>query len=120
MKNTIKVFRAKSGDSGKYILSSGFTGLLPLTPLIDSEWLEMVFLSDKFNRQKDQMSEGGTMSGVKTSSLSGLYIPYFASFKKEHDCMRVWSAVKKATNLEAQKLADLTSLKEYCLSHLFA
>lgn len=94
MKNSVKVFRAQEGDSDRYVLLSGFTGLLSTTPLIDPNWLEMIFLSSEFNKQKNQMSEGGTMSGVKSGSFDELYIPYYSSTTSEQSCLVAWDKAK--------------------------
>lgn len=120
MKNSVKVFRAQEGDSDRYVLSSGFTGLLSTTPLIDPNWLEMIFLSSEFNKQKNQMSEGGTMSGVKSGSFDELYIPYYSSTTSEQSCLVAWDKAKAIVDVESRKLVGLMKLREYCLTNLFA
>lgn len=120
MKNSVKVFRAQAGDSDRYVLSSGFAGLLSTTPLIDPNWLEMIFLSSEFNKQKNQMSEGGTMSGVKSGSFDELYIPYYSSTTSEQSCLVAWDKAKAIVDVESRKLVGLMKLREYCLTNLFA
>jgi hypothetical protein len=43
MKDSIKVYLAKEDDDSKYILSTGFYGLVPKHESINSKWLSNIF-----------------------------------------------------------------------------
>lgn len=83
MKNSVKVYQSTDDDENRYILSTGFYGLLCDETKVNSRWLIELFKSDYFNTQKDKFSEGSSMSGIKDSQLADIKLKVFADKKEE-------------------------------------
>ena len=119
MKDTNKVYISKNNDEEKYILSTGFYGILPTKNDIDPIWLFEIFKSKYFIVQKDKLSEGGTMSGIKDSQLNELNIKIWLDKEMQNFACKLLKSFTKIMEIELHKENSLVKLKSYLLKTLF-
>ena len=119
MKNTNKVYISKNNDEGKYILSTGFYGVFPIKNDIDPVWLFEIFKSNYFITQKDKLSEGGTMSGIKDSQLNELNIKIWINRSTQNVACKLLTSFTKIIKYELTKENQLKKLKHFILKTLF-
>ena len=119
MKDTNKVYISKNNDEEKYILSTGFYGILPIENDIDPIWLFETFKSKYFIVQKDKLSEGGTMSGIKDSQLNELNIKIWLDKEMQNFACKLLKSFTKIIEIELGKENSLIKLKSYLLKTLF-
>ena len=119
MKDTNKVYISKNNDEEKYILSTGFYGILPIENDIDPIWLFEIFKSKYFIVQKDKLSEGGTMSGIKDSQLNELNIKIWLDKEMQNFACKLLKSFTKIIEIELGKENSLIKLKSYLLKTLF-
>ena len=119
MKDTNKVYISKNNDEEKYILSTGFYGILPTKNDIDPIWLFEIFKSKYFIVQKDKLSEGGTMSGIKDSQLNELNIKIWLDKEMQNFACKLLKSFTKIIEIELGKENSLIKLKSYLLKTLF-
>ena len=119
MKNTIKVYQSVGNDEERYILSTGFYGLLCNKNLIDPRWLLELFKSEYFNSQKDRFSEGSSMSGIKDSQLADINLKVFKNRELEFIHSNYIEKVSQKIKLEKQVLKMLFKQKQFYLNAMF-
>ena len=119
MKNSIKVFRSSGNDESKYVLSTGFYGVLSLSDKIKSLWLEQIFKSNYFNNQKDKFSEGSSMSGVKDNQFSDLKIKIFKDNNSQQKYIKILNMIEDCIKNNTKALSFLYKEKQYLLNNLF-
>jgi type I restriction enzyme S subunit len=75
MKNTLKVINSDTFHNESVIFSTGFCGIACNN--VSPDFLEQFFLSEEFNTQKDNLSEGSTQQAINNSKLKEIkiYIP---------------------------------------------
>ena len=119
MKNTIKVYQSVGNDEERYILSTGFYGLLCNKNLIDPRWLLELFKSEYFNSQKDRFSEGSSMSGIKDSQLADIKLKMFKNRKFESFHGDHIQKISQKIELEKRILKLLLLQKQFYLKAMF-
>ena len=119
MKDSIKVYLASSEDQNKYILSTGFYGIVSLSPRISSKWLMMLFLSKFFNDQKDKFSEGSSMSGIKDNQFSDIKIKVFKNIENQDKSVAFLKSLHEVMEINKLHLWSLQKLKKFLLNSLF-
>ena len=119
MKNTIKVYQSVGNDEERYILSTGFYGLLCNKNLIDPRWLLELFKSEYFNSQKDRFSEGSSMSGIKDSQLADIKLKMFKNRKLESFHGDHIQKISQKIELEKRILKLLLLQKQFYLNAMF-
>lgn len=119
MKNTIKVYQSVCNDEERYILSTGFYGLLCNKTLIDHRWLLELFKSEYFNSQKDRFSEGSSMSSIKDSQLADIKLKVFKNYEFESlHCDNI-QIISQKIELEKRIYKLLLKQKQFCLNAMF-
>ena len=119
MKNSIKVYQSTNDDENRYILSTGFYGLLCDETKVNSRWIIELFKSDYFNTQKDRFSEGSSMSGIKDSQLADITLKVFADKKQEKYHTNNIQNLSKKIQLEKNTLELLLKQKQFFLNAMF-
>jgi len=78
MKNTVKVYCFTNSnmreETERFILSTGFAGVL-CKDGIDPTYLKQVFLSDYFNREKNELASGSTQQAVNNEGILSILVP---------------------------------------------
>ena len=119
MKDTIKVYKSKNDDETKYILSTGFYGLLCNENKINSDWLLEIFRSNYFNNQKNKFSEGSSMSGIKDNQLEDIKIKIFKDRQMESYNVKFFNLLNKKIYIENNLVEKYKEQKKYLLSNMF-
>ena len=119
MKNTIKVYKSENDDENKYILSTGFYGILCDENKVNSNWMLEIFKSNYFNKQKNKFSEGSSMSGIKDSQLEDIQIKIFSDKNQELKFCKLFNCLNKKLSFEQKYLEKLKEQKKYLLSNMF-
>lgn len=91
MKNTLKVVRCSERFVENSILSTGFSGIF--SDKVISEYLEQIFLSEDFNIQKDNLSEGSTQEAINNSKLKDIYIKIPLNLKEQKKIAEILTKV---------------------------
>ena len=119
MKDTIKIYKSKNDDETKYILSTGFYGLLCNENKINSDWLLEIFRSNYFNNQKNKFSEGSSMSGIKDNQLEDIKIKIFKDRQMESYNVKFFNLLNKKIYIENNLVEKYKEQKKYLLSNMF-
>jgi type I restriction enzyme, S subunit len=119
MKNSVKVLKASKYHEKNYVLSTGFYGVLPIDEFVTSEWLNHVFLSESFNRQKDKLSEGSSMSGIKDSQLNDLTVPIFLNSEFQTIAINLLSSIQSIKKLMINQLGEYQRQRNGLLQQMF-
>ena len=118
MKSTNKVVYADEYLCNKVVLSTGFYGVLPQSPIL-GKWLKYFFLTKGFNEEKDGLSEGGTMSGIKDSAVLEITIPLNEDEGITSYEVLALDTISEKLNLTSEATERLSSLKKLLLVSLF-
>ena len=119
MKDSVKVYQSVDDDENRYVLSTGFYGLLCNEDMVSSQWILELFKSDYFNLQKDRFSEGSSMSGIKDSQLSDIQLKIFVNRSSEKYHTDRLSLISKKLSIETALLVALTKQKRFFLNAMF-
>ena len=119
MKNSVKVYQSTDDDENRYILSTGFYGLLCDETKVNSCWIIELFKSDYFNTQKDKFSEGSSMSGIKDSQLADITLKVFFDKKQEIYHTNNIQSLSKKIQLEKDLLEMLLKQKQFFFNAMF-
>lgn len=74
MKDSVKVIKSSGEITGNIIFSTGFIRVSTNNG-VNSEFLKQIFLSNKFNQNKDSLAIGSTQPAIRLSDLSALTVP---------------------------------------------
>jgi len=119
MKNTVKVFKSTDDDDEKYVLSTGFYGLLCEETKMNADWLYHLFKTNYFNDQKDRFSEGSSMSGIKDSQFNDIKIKIFENKLEEENFLSFLNLIDCSIQVEIRLLELFQNGKKYFLANLF-
>ena len=119
MKDSIKVYKSENDDESKYILSTGFYGILCNEDVVNSDWMVEIFKSNYFNNQKDRFSEGSSMSGIKENQLEDIKVKLFKNKNLEKKYCQLFYILNKKLNVETDYLEKLKEQKKYLLLNMF-
>ena len=119
MKDSIKVYKSENDDENKYILSTGFYGILCNEDIVNPDWIVEIFKSNYFNNQKDRFSEGSSMSGIKENQLEDIKVKLLKNKNLEKKYCQLFYILNKKLNVETDYLEKLKEQKKYLLSNMF-
>lgn len=119
MKNTVKVFKSTDDDDEKYVLSTGFYGLLCEETKMNADWLYHLFKTNYFNDQKDRFSEGSSMSGIKDNQFNDIKIKIFENKLEEENFLSFLNLIDCSIQVEIRLLELFQNGKKYFLANLF-
>jgi len=119
MKDSIKVYKSENDDESKYILSTGFYGILCNEDVVNPDWMVEIFKSNYFNNQKDRFSEGSSMSGIKENQLEDIKVKLFKNKNLEKKYCQLFYILNKKLNVETDYLEKLKEQNKYLLSNMF-
>ena len=119
MKDSIKVYKSENDDESKYILSTGFYGILCNEDVVNPDWMVEIFKSNYFNNQKDRFSEGSSMSGIKENQLEDIKVKIFKNKNLEKEYCQLFYILNKKLDVETDYLEKLKEQKKYLLSNMF-
>ncbi len=119
MKDTLKVYKSENDDETKYILSTGFYGLLCNENKINSDWLLEIFRSNYFNNQKNKFSEGSSMAGIKDNQLEDIKIKVFKDRQLESYYCTLFNLINNKIKIENILLEKYKDQKKYLLANMF-
>ena len=119
MKDSIKVYKSENDDESKYILSTGFYGILCNEDVVNPDWMVEIFKSNYFNNQKDRFSEGSSMSGIKENQLEDIKVKLFKNKNLEKKYCQLFYILNKKLNVETDYLEKLKEQKKYLLLNMF-
>ncbi|MCH4201646.1 MAG: restriction endonuclease subunit S [Bacilli bacterium] len=119
MKNTVKVFKSTDDDDKKYVLSTGFYGLLCEETKMNADWLYHLFKTNYFNDQKDRFSEGSSMSGIKDNQFNDIKIKIFENKLEEESFLSFLNLIDCSIQVEIRLLELFQNGKKYFLANLF-
>ena len=119
MKNTIKVYQSINDDENRYILSTGFYGIICDENKVMARWLLELFKSVYFNTQKDRFSEGSSMSGIKDSQLSDIKLKIFTNRDIEKYHTNMLQCISNKITLEMSLCEKLIAQKKFLLNAMF-
>ena len=119
MKNTTKVYKSENDDETKYVLSTGFYGLLCNENKVNSDWMVEIFKSNYFSNQKNKFSEGSSMSGIKDNQLEDIKIKIFKNKQLESNYCVLFRILNKKIKNESNLLKKYKEQKKYLLSNMF-
>ena len=119
MKDTIKVYKSENDDESKYVLSTGFYGILCDENKVSSDWILEIFKSNYFNNQKNRFSEGSSMSGIKDNQLEDIQVKIFSNKNEEIKFCKLFKLLNRKLKSEQLLLEKLKEQKKYLLSNMF-
>ncbi|WP_417371227.1 restriction endonuclease subunit S [Gelidibacter japonicus] len=113
MKETTKVKVIKSEESD-YMVSTGFVVLRAKQEISDVNYLNHIFLSDYFQRGKDELCTGATQKAINNTNFKKLEIPL-----PQIDQQRLIAKILDAANAYRQKTKDLIEKYDELTQSLF-
>jgi|SRR5690554_1607289 len=109
MKNTLKVVRCSERLVANSILSTGFSGIF--SDKVHAEYLEQIFLSEDFNIQKDNLSEGSTQQAINNSKLKDIYINIPLNVNEQKKIAEILTKVDEAIENTEQLIQKYEQVK---------
>ena len=122
MINTIKVysFTEKNKDEvNKYILSTGFAGILCNTEKVNPLYLEKIFLSDWFNNLKDNLaSDKAIQKSLNNEDIKILEIP-LPPLPIQQKIVKILDTIQSAVEIQEKIIEKTKELKKSLMNLLF-
>lgn len=121
MKNTVKVYdftKENQVEVEKYILSTGFTGLLCNRSKAYPKYIGKIFLSPWFNQIKDNLAHGSTQKAVNNQDIKKILIP-LPSFLEQQKISFVLSKIQQAIEQQDKIIQTIKELKKSLMNKLF-
>lgn len=121
MKNTIKVysFTKKNIDEiSKYVLSTGFAGMLCSIKRVFPNYLELIFLSSWFNSIKDRVCHGSTQQAINNNDIKSFKIP-LPPLPEQKKISYILLTIQEAKEKTENVINSLKELKKSIMKHLF-
>ncbi len=121
MKNTVKVYdftKENQIEVEKYILSTGFTGLLCNRSITYPKYLGKIFLSPWFNQIKDNLAHGSTQKAVNNQDIKKILIP-LPSLLEQQRIAFVLSRIQQAIEQQDKIIETTRELKKSLMNKLF-
>ena len=117
MENSIKVFKFNSEQQDKYVLSTGYYGLLCNEEKIDSNYLMQNLLSPEFNKIKDLYSEGSSQNGIKDNNLSDILL-VLPPMDEQKNIAKILSKADEEISLQKEKLEKIRAQRKILQQYL--
>jgi len=121
MKNTVKIYsfsEENKNEITKYILSTGFAGILCNVKEVYSKYLEKMFLSKWFNDLKDKSTHGSTQQAINNQEIKDFEIP-LPSLPEQKKIVYVLDAIQEAINVQEKIIEKTKELKRVTMKKLF-
>lgn len=122
MKNTVKVYdftKENQVEVEKYILSTGFTGLLCNRSKAYPKYIGKIFLSPWFNQIKDNLAHGSTQKAVNNQDIKKILIP-LPSFLEQQKISFVLSKIQQVIEQQDKIIQTIKELKKSLMNKLFS
>jgi len=122
MINTIKVYsftERNKDEVNKYILSTGFAGILCNTEKVHPLYLEKIFLSDWFNNLKNNLaSDKAIQKSLNNEDIKILEIP-LPPLPIQQKIVKVLDAIQSAIEIQEKIIEKTKELKKSLMNLLF-
>jgi type I restriction enzyme S subunit len=122
MINTIKVYsftEANKDEIDKYILSTGFAGILCNPEKVDSRYLEKIFLSRWFNDLKDSLaSDKAIQKSLNNDDIANLEIP-LPPLPIQQKIVKILDTIQSAVEIQEKIIEKTKELKKSLMNLLF-
>jgi type I restriction enzyme S subunit len=122
MINTIKVYsftEANKDEIDKYILSTGFAGILCNPEKVDPRYLEKFFLSKWFNDLKDSLaSDKAIQKSLNNDDIANLEIP-LPPLPIQQKIVKILDTIQSAIEIQERIIEKTKELKKSLMAELF-
>jgi type I restriction enzyme S subunit len=122
MINTIKVYsftEANKDEIDKYILSTGFAGILCNPEKVDPRYLEKIFLSKWFNDLKDSLaSDKAIQKSLNNDDIANLEIP-LPPLPIQQKIVKILDTIQSAVEIQEKIIEKTKELKKSLMNLLF-
>jgi len=121
MKNTVKIYsfsEENKNEITKYILSTGFAGILCNVKEVYSKYLEKMFLSKWFNDLKDKSTHGSTQQAINNQEIKDFEIP-LPSLPEQKKIVYVLDAIQETIKVQEKIIEKTKEIKRSLLNEIF-
>jgi type I restriction enzyme S subunit len=122
MINTIKVYsftETNKEEIDKYILSTGFAGILCNPEKVDPRYLEKIFLSKWFNDLKDSLaSDKAIQKSLNNDDIANLEIP-LPPLSIQQKIVKILDTIQEAVEIQEKIIEKTKELKKSLMNLLF-
>ena len=122
MINTIKVYsftESNKEEIDKYILSTGFAGILCNPEKVDPRYLEKIFLSKWFNDLKDSLaSDKAIQKSLNNDDIANLEIP-LPPLPIQQKIVKILDTIQLAVEIQEKIIEKTKELKKSLMNLLF-
>jgi len=122
MINTIKVYsftEANKDEIDKYILSTGFAGILCNPEKVNPRYLEKIFLSKWFNDLKDSLaSDKAIQKSLNNDDIANLEIP-LPPLPIQQKIVKILDTIQGAVEIQEKIIEKTKELKKSLMAELF-
>jgi len=122
MINTIKVYsftETNKEEIDKYILSTGFAGILCNPEKVDPRYLEKIFLSKWFNDLKDSLaSDKAIQKSLNNDDIANLEIP-LPPLPIQQKIVKILDTIQLAVEIQEKIIEKTKELKKSLMNLLF-
>jgi len=122
MMNTIKVYsftEFNKEEVDKYILSTGFAGILCNSEKVDPRYLEKIFLSKWFNDLKDSLaSDKAIQRSLNNDDIGNFEIP-LPSLPTQQKIVKILDTIQEAVGVQEKIIEKTKELKKSILNEIF-
>jgi type I restriction enzyme S subunit len=122
MINTIKVYSFTENNKDeidKYILSTGFAGILCNPEKVDPRYIEKIFLSKWFNDLKDSLaSDKAIQKSLNNDDIANLEIP-LPPLPIQQKIVKILDTIQEAIDIQDKIVEKTKELKKSLMAELF-
>ena len=122
MINTVKVYsftKNNEHEINKYILSTGFCGILCNVQKVEPKYLEKIFLSEWFNNLKDSLaSDKAIQKSLNNKDLENLEIP-LPPLPVQQKIVKILDTIQSAVEVQEKIIEKTKELKKALMNLLF-
>jgi len=122
MQNTIKVYsftEENKDEVDKYILSTGFAGILCNTQKVSPKYLEKIFLSEWFNHLKDSLAgDKAIQKSLNNEDAKFLEIP-LPPLPIQQKIVSILDTIQSAIEVQEKMVEKTRELKKSMMAELF-
>jgi len=122
MMNTIKVYsftEVNKEEVDKYILSTGFAGILCNSEKVDSRYIEKIFLSKWFNDLKDSLaSDKAIQKSLNNDDIENIQIP-IPPLPIQQKIVKILDTIQSAVEVQRKITEKTKELKKSLMAELF-
>jgi len=122
MKNTVKVYSFTNENEyeiNKYILSTGFAGILCNSEVIFHKYVEKIFLSEEFNNLKDSIAgDKAIQKSLNNKDIENLEIP-LPPLNVQKKIVKILDIIQEAVEIQGKMIERTKELKKSLMAELF-